>query len=149
MFSIEIERILSSCSPTCIMISLRCTEHPPMYSWYPSDVLNTPRCTHDIPPMYLDEMGDISPRGDVNLSVSFGALISRFLNQFFSNSDRYLRRVLTIVRGGGGGGGEAKFLNSSCVPCTRTERLHTTCDTIKLPKNQSPLMIRVTSIYEQ
>ena len=31
-FSIEIERILSSCSPTCIMISLRCTEHPPMYS---------------------------------------------------------------------------------------------------------------------
>ena len=23
-----------------------------MYSWYPSDVLNTPRCTHDIPPMY-------------------------------------------------------------------------------------------------
>ena len=31
-FSIEIERILSSCSPTCIMISLRCTEHLPMYS---------------------------------------------------------------------------------------------------------------------
>ena len=31
-FSIEIERILLSCSPTCIMISLRCTEHPPMYS---------------------------------------------------------------------------------------------------------------------
>ena len=31
-FSIEIERILSSCSPTCIMISLQCTEHPPMYS---------------------------------------------------------------------------------------------------------------------
>ena len=25
-FSIEIERILSSCSPTCIMISLQCTE---------------------------------------------------------------------------------------------------------------------------
>ena len=79
-FSIEIERILSSCSPTCIMIpsdvlniprctsgyppdvlmvTLRCTEHPPMYSWYPPhsswyppDVLNIPRCTHDIPPMY-------------------------------------------------------------------------------------------------
>ena len=31
-FSIKIERILSSCSPTCIMISLQCTEHPPMYS---------------------------------------------------------------------------------------------------------------------
>ena len=30
-FSIEIDRILSSCSPTCIMISLRCTEHPLMY----------------------------------------------------------------------------------------------------------------------
>ena len=27
VFSIEIERILSSCSPTCIIISLRCTEH--------------------------------------------------------------------------------------------------------------------------
>ena len=46
-FSIEIERILSSCSPTCIMISLRCTEHPLMFSWYPlmyswyaSNVLN-------------------------------------------------------------------------------------------------------------
>ena len=65
-FSIEIERILSSCSPTCIMISLRCTEHPPMYSgyppmysWYPSDVLNisdvlmvSPHIHHDIPPMY-------------------------------------------------------------------------------------------------
>ena len=53
-FSIEIERILSSCSPTCIMISLRCTEHPPLYSWYPPtfimnppDVLNIPRYTHD------------------------------------------------------------------------------------------------------
>ena len=34
-FSIEIERILSSCSPTCIMVS--------------PDVLNIPRCTHDIP----------------------------------------------------------------------------------------------------
>ena len=55
-FSIEIERILSICSPTCIMISLRCTEHPrcthgilPHSSWYPSDVLNIPRCTHNIP----------------------------------------------------------------------------------------------------
>ena len=60
--------------PTCIMISLGCTEHPfdalmisprcthdipPMYSWYPSDVLNIPQCTHviphihhDIPPIY-------------------------------------------------------------------------------------------------
>ena len=64
-FSIEIERILSSCSPTCIMISLRCTEHPPTYSWYPPmywtspDVLMvsptfimiSPRCTEH-PPMY-------------------------------------------------------------------------------------------------
>ena len=31
-FSIEIERILSSCSLTCIMIFPRCTEHPLMYS---------------------------------------------------------------------------------------------------------------------
>ena len=64
--SIEIERILSSCSPTCIMIPSdvlniprcthgiphihheipQCTEHPPMYSWYPPDVLMvSPRCT--------------------------------------------------------------------------------------------------------
>ena len=51
-FSIEIERILSSCSPTCIMISLRCTEHLPMYSWYPPDVLMVSlRCTEH-PPMY-------------------------------------------------------------------------------------------------
>ena len=48
----EIERILSSCSPTCIMISLRCTEHPLMYSWYPPDVLMVSlRCTEH-PPMY-------------------------------------------------------------------------------------------------
>ena len=39
-------------SPDVLMVSLRCTEHPPMYSWYSSDVLNIPRCTHDIPPMY-------------------------------------------------------------------------------------------------
>ena len=65
-FSIEIEKILSCCSPTWIMISLRCTKHPwcthyilPMYSWYLSDVLNIPNVLmvslhihHDIPPMY-------------------------------------------------------------------------------------------------
>ena len=46
--------------PTCIMISLQCTEDlrcthdiPPMYSWYPLNVLIvSPWCTHDIPPMY-------------------------------------------------------------------------------------------------
>ena len=45
--------------PDVLMVSLRCTEHPSMYSWYPSDVLNTPdvlmispRYTHSIPPMY-------------------------------------------------------------------------------------------------
>ena len=31
-FSIEIENFLPTCSPTCIMISPRCTEHPLMYS---------------------------------------------------------------------------------------------------------------------
>ena len=44
-----------------LMVSLRCTHGippmywtpPPMYSWYPSDVLMVnPRCTHGIPPMY-------------------------------------------------------------------------------------------------
>ena len=31
----------------------RCTELPPMYSWYPDDVLMiSPWCTHGIPPMY-------------------------------------------------------------------------------------------------
>ena len=38
-FSIEIERIFSSCFPTCIMISLRCTH-------------GIPHVHHDIPPMY-------------------------------------------------------------------------------------------------
>ena len=38
--------------PPNVLNTPRCTEYPPMYSWYPSDVLNTPRCTHDIPPMY-------------------------------------------------------------------------------------------------
>ena len=64
-FSIEIERFLLTCSPTCIMISPRCTEHPPMYSWYPPplpppppDVLNTlmyswyPSMYSLYPPMY-------------------------------------------------------------------------------------------------
>ena len=27
---------------------------PPMYSWYPSDVVNTPQCTHNIPHMNHD-----------------------------------------------------------------------------------------------
>ena len=39
-------------SPTFIMISLRRTEHPLMYSWYPPDVpMISPRCTEH-PPMY-------------------------------------------------------------------------------------------------
>ena len=52
-FWYKLKDFLSPCSPTCIMISPRCTEHPPMYSWYPPDVLVvSPRCTHGIPPMY-------------------------------------------------------------------------------------------------
>ena len=57
--SIEIEGILSSCSPKCIMISLRCTEHPPMSHgippmyWTSLDVLMvSPHIHHDIPSMY-------------------------------------------------------------------------------------------------
>ena len=39
--------------PRCTHNILRCTEHSPMYSWYPPDVLMvSPRCTHGIPPMY-------------------------------------------------------------------------------------------------
>ena len=56
-FSTEIERILSTCSPTCIMLSpnvlnmLRCIHDIPlMYSWCPPNELNIPRCTHGIPP---------------------------------------------------------------------------------------------------
>ena len=38
-------------SPDVLMISPRCTHGiPPMYSWYPPDVLNIPSCTHGIPP---------------------------------------------------------------------------------------------------
>ena len=34
---------------------LQSTEHPPMYSWYPPDVLMiSPQCTHGIPHMYHD-----------------------------------------------------------------------------------------------
>ena len=29
-------------------------DFPLMYSWYPSDVLNTPQCTYDIPRMNHD-----------------------------------------------------------------------------------------------
>ena len=40
-------------SPKVLMVSLRCSKHPPMYSWYPPDVLMvSPQCTHGIPPMY-------------------------------------------------------------------------------------------------
>ena len=59
---------------TCIMISLRCTEHPrcthdipPMYSWYPPDVLNTsdvlniPRCTEHTLYRVLRPLGYSSP----------------------------------------------------------------------------------------
>ena len=41
--------------PRCTqsMISPRCTyDIHLMYSWYPSDILNIPKCTHYIPPMY-------------------------------------------------------------------------------------------------
>ena len=45
-FSIEIERILWSCSHTCIMISLR------RYWTSPNVRMISPQCTHGIPPMY-------------------------------------------------------------------------------------------------
>ena len=74
-FSIEIERIYQVAPPNAswypsdvlnitqcahdtdvLMIFLRCTEHPPMYTWYPPtfimispDVLNMPQCTHESP----------------------------------------------------------------------------------------------------
>ena len=53
--------------PDVLMVSPRCTEHPPMYSWYPPTcimisprcterppnvLMISPRCTHGIPPMY-------------------------------------------------------------------------------------------------
>ena len=39
--------------PNVLMVSLQCTEHPPMYSWYPPTcIMISPRCTHDIPTMY-------------------------------------------------------------------------------------------------
>ena len=48
------------CSPTCIMIPSdvlnipRCTHDIPlMYSFYPSDVLNIPRCTSWYPPTFI------------------------------------------------------------------------------------------------
>ena len=39
-------------SPWCIHGIPPCIMVSQMYSWYPSDVLNIPPCTHDIPPMY-------------------------------------------------------------------------------------------------
>ena len=59
-FSIEIERVLSSWyNPDVLIVSLQCTEHPPMYSWYPRNVLMiSPLCTEhpwctEHPLMYL------------------------------------------------------------------------------------------------
>ena len=49
-FPIETERLLSTCSPTCIMISPDVLNIPDVLMISP-DVLNTPRCTKH-PPMY-------------------------------------------------------------------------------------------------
>ena len=52
-FSTEIERFLLTCSPTCIMISPRCTHGiPPMYWTSPDVLMMSPHMHHDIPPMY-------------------------------------------------------------------------------------------------
>ena len=56
--------------PDILMVSLRCTEHPPIYSWYPPNVLMVfPRCTHGIPPMYWTHIiqGGIIGQGFVRI----------------------------------------------------------------------------------
>ena len=59
ILSISIENSDVLNIPWCTHDIPQCTEHPPMYSWYPPDVLMVslqctehPRCTHGIPPMY-------------------------------------------------------------------------------------------------
>ena len=44
-FSIKIERLLSTCSPTCVLI------YPDVLN-IPRCIHDIPRCTHGIPPMY-------------------------------------------------------------------------------------------------
>ena len=51
----QLDKILSiSIENSDVLNILRCTHGiPPMYSWYPPDVLMvSPRCTHGISPMY-------------------------------------------------------------------------------------------------
>ena len=90
-FSTEIERFLPTCSPTCIMISPRCTHGiPPMY-WTPPDVLMiSPQCTHGMPPMYWtcpDVLNthytgclywETSPPGKTGRSVWYQLLFCRY-----------------------------------------------------------------------
>ena len=60
-FSIEIERIYQVTPPNSSWYPLWCTEHPPnvlmifpqIYSWFFSDILNIPQCTHGIPPFIM------------------------------------------------------------------------------------------------
>ena len=50
---IDLSVILSNQAPG-VLNTPQCTHDiPPVYSWYPSGVLNTPRCTHDNPQMHL------------------------------------------------------------------------------------------------
>ena len=108
-FSIEIERILSSCSPTCIMISLRCTEHPPMYSWYPPNVLMiSPRCTEH-PPIYWTSpdvwthimngnKSAAKAHNPVSL-VDFTALVSTYYRKLVSFFGQRLEQVYSLSPG--------------------------------------------------
>ena len=96
-FSIEIERILSSCFPACIMISLRCTEHPPMYSSYPPDVLMVSlRCTEH-PPMYWTHIiqGEIAAAWGENVISLSGPLWVSICSQVFLLEIRSFSRNAT------------------------------------------------------
>ena len=42
MYWISPHVLMISPPPNVLMVSLRCTEHPQMYSWYPLDVLSSP-----------------------------------------------------------------------------------------------------------
>ena len=78
--------------PSDVLNIPRCTHGiPPMYSWYPSDVLNIPQCTHGIPHIHHDisqctehTLYRLIPRVEINLSL----LKLMYLGQFvldFSN----------------------------------------------------------------
>ena len=121
-FSIEIERFLPTCSPTCIMISPMYSWYPPTYSWYPpmyswysSNVLMVSlQCTQGIPPMYSWSPPMYWTSPDVLNTHYTGCKHGMWNNGHYQVAQSWLNRLYNLLQ-------STQLLLLSIIECPRSK----------------------------